>query len=260
MDDLFDSRRHIKIDGIYNLRDIGGYRTRDNRRTRWRAFFRSDSPHRLTPEAQATLLSHGIKTVVDFRDYSHKSQWEYRLGENAAARYVHLDLLGERLLADWLALEEQNGGRLLGNQVKTLTAMYRRTIDERQEQIAATMSALARPGAMPAMVHCVVGKDRTGLVSALSLGLVGVPEETIAQDYALSGRCLVESYHTYIKPPGLTPATYTWEHYQRDFCPPEVMLSTLDHIIKTYGGVAEYLLTAGVTEQQLNTLRRALVE
>ena len=64
-------------------------------------------------------------------------------------------------------------------------------LDQRQEQLRQTLATLAAPGGFPAIVHCTAGKDRTGLIVALLLGLVGVPAATIVEDYALSSQYLV---------------------------------------------------------------------
>ena len=59
--------RHLDIDGAYNVRDLGGYPTRDGRRTRWKTFVRAASLHRLPPDSRATLIDYGIRTVIDLR-------------------------------------------------------------------------------------------------------------------------------------------------------------------------------------------------
>src|SRR2546423_9737751 len=61
------SIRHLNLEGTYNLRDTGGYRTLDGRTTRWHTFFRSDSLHRIPRAAQMTLLNYGVRTVIDLR-------------------------------------------------------------------------------------------------------------------------------------------------------------------------------------------------
>ncbi|HEY8602093.1 MAG TPA: tyrosine-protein phosphatase, partial [Thermomicrobiales bacterium] len=62
-----EARRHLPLGGTYNVRDIGGYATTDGRTTRWRTLIRSDSLHRLAPEAPHTLLDLGLRTMIDLR-------------------------------------------------------------------------------------------------------------------------------------------------------------------------------------------------
>jgi len=60
--------------------------------------------------------------------------------------------------------------------------------------------------------------------------------------------------------PETSAADYTWQHYQDEFCSPEVILKTLDHLDKHYGGVEGYVLGIGITTEQIESLRSALVE
>ncbi len=67
MHDGRQPKRHLRLEGTYNVRDIGGYRTTDGRHTRWRRLLRADSLHRLTPASQAALVDYGVRTVIDLR-------------------------------------------------------------------------------------------------------------------------------------------------------------------------------------------------
>ena len=65
-------------------------------------------------------------------------------------------------------------------------------LDVRIKQVGKTLSTFAASRALPALYHSASGKDRTGLITALVLGLPGVPSETIAEDYELTGRYLAK--------------------------------------------------------------------
>ena len=67
MDETLDRKRRLEIQGAHNVRDLGGYRTRDGGRTRWGRFLRADTLHLLTPGAQTLLLDYGVGTVIDLR-------------------------------------------------------------------------------------------------------------------------------------------------------------------------------------------------
>lgn len=65
---LFHPRRHIPLEGTYNVRDCGGYLTREGCTVKWGVFFRADGLHRLTPQGQSVLVQqHGVQTIIDLR-------------------------------------------------------------------------------------------------------------------------------------------------------------------------------------------------
>jgi protein-tyrosine phosphatase len=127
-----------------------------------------------------------------------------------------------------------------------------------RHRVAEIMSAIERAPEGGVLVHCHAGKDRTGLVCALLLELVGVERETVAADYALSQECL-------------RPDTEDWlangpgERAERErvvakFAPKaEVMLEVLKQLHEAYGGVEAYLLEAGVASEDLDRLRSRLL-
>jgi protein-tyrosine phosphatase len=132
---------------------------------------------------------------------------------------------------------------------------YRRYLDERQAQFATVFLAMAELDRFPLLVHCTAGKDRTGLVVALLLGLAGVADVAISEDYALSAGYLeprlAETRARYLRE-GRDPS--------RLDSPASVMRSTLDHLHARYGGAAAYLRHIGVPEAALAGLRATLVE
>ena len=135
---------------------------------------------------------------------------------------------------------------------------YARSLDLRQSQTYDILANMAQPDILPALFHCRGGQDRTGIIAALLLAPSGVPDETIAEDYALTSRFLVNMRLD--EQPDLSGAGYTWQQYQRENCPPEVMLRTLERLKELYGGVEGYVRAIGLTAEQIDTLRRAFVE
>ena len=120
-------------------------------------------------------------------------------------------------------------------------------------------AALAAPGALPALFHCAGGADRTGIIAALLLSLAGVPEQVIVEDYVLTARYLVDSYRQQKAAEGEDMEGYTWEDYQREFCPPGAMEMALQHLRAHYGGVAAYVAAIGVQDDEVECLRRGML-
>jgi protein-tyrosine phosphatase len=243
-----DRPRHFALEGAYNVRDIGGYVTTDGRRTRWRTLLRSDSLHRLSAADQAALLAAGVRTMIDLRRPAevHGEPSVFRASD--AVAYYHLPLIND------------TGGDGAGAPLPALVTIYPRILDTAQEQLAQVLRALAQPGALPALVHCTAGKDRTGLVVALLLGIAGVPASTIAADYALSATYLDERFRTEVRERALA-AGLDWDAYQQLLsCPPELMLDTLVYLEERYGGLYHYVRAIGLMEAEVDSLREALTE
>jgi protein-tyrosine phosphatase len=239
--------RVVRLAGTRNLRDLGGYATVDGRRTRWRTLFRSDCLDKLDVTGQAWLEDNGLRTVIDLRDDS-----EVRDYPNVFAAPVSTSITYRRL-ALW---NDPPPPGLEPN----LHEGYRREIDLVGDRMCAVVRALAEPGVVPALIHCAAGKDRTGLVVALVLGAVGVPNATIAQDYALSSACLgpeyLEEYHQWVMDRGLD-----WSRWSHLFeTPPERMLKTLDYIDSRFGSLLAFLQCHGLDSDRVATLRELLTE
>lgn len=245
---LQEGQRHLPLDGTYNVRDVGGYPTRDGRLTRWRTLLRADSLHRLSPRAQADLLAYGVRTIVDLR-----RPGELMVAPNVfvgvtAVRYLHLPLIGEDPVA-------RSAERLA-----TLPETYRWILDNRQATIRDALLLIAEDDGLPALFHCTAGKDRTGLMVALLLSLVDVADGTIAKDYALTSTYLGDAYFEEARERA-ERAGIPWDHYREHLvCPAEFMLETLEYLRDRYGSAEQYLLGAGVPAEALASLRQRLVQ
>jgi protein-tyrosine phosphatase len=241
------STRHLNLEGTYNLRDMGGYPTLDGRAIRWRTFFRSDSLHRLPPVAQTTLIGYGVRTVLDLRRSDEVQVAPNVFAGSPAMAYHHVSLL-----MDTPPIRRQAP--------RPLTDTYRVILDQRQEQLHQALATLAAPDGLPAVVHCTAGKDRTGLIVALVLGLAGVSAATIVEDYALSAQYLVGTYLEEARQRAEKNGV-SWEWFQHQvICPPEFMHTTLQYLDERYGGIAAYVHAIGLSDTQCIRLQEALVE
>jgi protein-tyrosine phosphatase len=244
--------RHVPLEGTFNTRDIGGYVTTDGRRTRWGRFLRSDSLHRLSEKDQRVLLDYGIRTVIDLRRSAEMQQQVNVFFGSDEVTYYHHNMVGDIPMR-----ERQNLPQGL-EEVERKRWGYSVVLDKRQPEVRDTLCALAAPEALPALVHCAGGADRTGLITALVLGIAGVPAETISQDYALTARFNLPRYLD--SHPEIDATTYTWQDFQRDTCDPGVMLGVLRDLNLRHCGVEGYLLDSGVSPAEITALRGALIE
>jgi protein-tyrosine phosphatase len=170
--------RHLDWDGCFNVRDLGGIRTVDGRTIRRGAVVRSDSPDRLSAAGWAALRAHGIRTIVDLRN-DHERQ------ADAAARATGLTTVRVPLddiddIEFWTYCRE-NG--LAGTPM-----LYRPFLERRGKAVrcAAAVAAVANAAPGGVLVHCGIGRDRTGLISLLLLSLVNAVPDDIVADYEVS--------------------------------------------------------------------------
>jgi protein-tyrosine phosphatase len=240
--------RLLPLEGTYNVRDVGGYATADGGTIRWRTLLRGDSLHRLTAEGQALLITEGLRTVIDLRRASELAEAPNVFVSSSQIRYRNIALIDG---APAPAVEE--------TRPRSLGGIYERILETAHPQLRAIMEILGAPGAFPVLVHCTAGKDRTGIIIALLLGLAEVSTETIAADYALSeaylGNGFVEEMRARIVATGGDWSTYE----QLMVSPHALMLTTMAVLIERYGSVAAYLRAIGVPGSQIETVRAALI-
>lgn len=244
--------RVLSLEGAYNVRDLGGYPIEDGGRTRWRTVLRSDSLHCLTLEAQETLIGLGLRTVIDLRYERELVECPNVFAQSGSVRYLNVPLL---------AGSAAEPATRAADTSPSLAGVYRRIVDERQDALRTVLAALVEPGALPALIHCTAGKDRTGVIVALLLRLAGVAPQVIAEDYAATEGLLAGAFMVDLR--RRTEARgVDWETYQKLLiCPPELMLGLLQHVDETYDGVEPYLRrVVGLAPKVVDTLRAALVE
>jgi len=234
--------RRIEVAGVLNLRDLGGYPAAGGGSVRWRALLRSDALHQLDRNGLAVLAGLGLRSVVDLRT-EPEMQAAPSMLDGLAARVTHVSVLRGDLQALPLDLE----------------AIYRYMVGECASAIAEAIRALCAADAVPALVHCSAGKDRTGIVIALVLAVLGVPDEVIAADYALSSRYLDPDSTAAIGQ--LQASTGLGDSLTRPLLtsPPALILDVLSWVRAAGGSVEGYLLDHGLSRAELDQLRRALI-
>jgi protein-tyrosine phosphatase len=240
-----DGERHIPIEGTLNFRDAGGYPVEGGGRVAWRTLFRSDALHRVEDTGSEMIAELGIKTVLDLRIIEELLIAQSPLADFAdrGIRTVHMSLVGD----DFSELPPE------------LDGVYSYMVDRRGPAIATAIKHLASPGALPGLVHCTAGKDRTGMVIAFTLSALGVPDELIAADYALSSVYLIAGQTAVIGQ--ISADTGLGEQLTEALMasPPELIVRALDRARAQAGSVEGYLADNGVTQADLDALRAVLV-
>ncbi len=180
------ARRLVPLEGAANFRDLGGYRTVGGRSVRWGLLYRSDDLSELTPEDVKTVGSLGIRLVCDFRSDQEREEAPDRLPRDPAPEVLHLGIGGDALLPGGLR-ERLRSCDLEGLELDRLLIDGNRAFaTEFSAQYAAMFERISSADNLPALVHCTAGKDRAGFASASILRALGVPEETVYEDYLLT--------------------------------------------------------------------------
>ena len=177
--------RPIALEGATNVRDLGGYEAACGRRVRWRRLFRADGLHGLTPSDLGTLEALGIGEALDLRYGPERAGEPARLPRSVAS--VHIGLADSPANS---LLETMHAGGVPSAEAAwtRLRESYARYPDKYAPACGAILRRLVAEGAPPLLFHCTAGKDRTGFAAAVVLEALGVPRETIMEDYLLTNR------------------------------------------------------------------------
>jgi len=235
-------RQRLELAGAFNFRDVAGFSMEPGLRMRRGRVFRSDALHRLTPDDVVRLEELGIGRVFDLRSTAELDMDGLGPFASAAGRHVHVPLVEVSLspfdpLIDWSRID--------------LQSRYVEMLREGAVSIRAILSELAGPAPQATVVHCTGGKDRTGVVVAVLLRALGVADDEIVADYAISEvylRALTESYRSELEQSaiGVEAVAYLTSS------PPERMRFLLSEMDRIWGSTTGYLEWIGVD--------RALVE
>jgi protein-tyrosine phosphatase len=167
--------RRIALEGSYNFRDLGGYRTTDGREVRWRRLFRSDALHRQTDEDISIVQEMGLRTLIDLR--TRKEVEEGGLGAlHAVESMLHRHTPFTETISDVVSLGD----------MRDLGKLYLDTLDRAPACLQEVFQILADEEHYPAVIHCAAGKDRTGITAGIVLRALGIPDDQIVADYALT--------------------------------------------------------------------------
>jgi protein-tyrosine phosphatase len=232
----------VLIPGTHNSRDLGGIGAQGGV-IRPRTMVRSDAPANLGASGRSAIRALGIRSAIDLREP------------------VEIDLDPPDL--DGTGVEVYNRP-ILGESFHrvrdvSLAEIYRVLLAERGGQLVEVVRQLAAPGTLPAIVFCSAGKDRTGLVSMLTLAAAGATENGIVADYAATERNMAEAFREKLMRRALAAGITEQEAAVKVGSPPALMRETLEWLRENHGGTEAFLRSHGMTDAEFETLRTALV-
>ncbi|KAI5796287.1 protein-tyrosine phosphatase-like protein [Peziza echinospora] len=263
----------VAVPGVANFRDVGGYPIRiagageseggsGIGRSRRNLIYRSAEPSRITPEGKIIIQELGIRKMYDLRSEAELG----RLGD--MAKVIEVEGV-ERVFAPVIRNEDYSPQALAKRYEQYMTgnlqSAYRSIIKSSATSYRQIFRHLLQPSPPPILIHCTAGKDRTGILVALVLLLAGVPDGTIAREYELTAKGLVEVKEmiiNYLMKDEKSMAGGGRERAENMLSSrSNTMIQFLDILRSEFGGVEGYLKDiCGFSDEEVERLREAVVE
>jgi len=227
----------LPLDEAYNVRDLGGYAGENKKPTKFHVFVRSDNPSNMTKEDIQYLKDYGVTASIDLRGEAEAKENPNPLQYEEDIHFINIPFITNGIM-------DVRKAAVPGFHV---AGFYWDLIDSHDLVRQIFDFILAQKGCVH--FHCSAGKDRTGVVAMLLLGLCGVVKEDIVATYQVSRTYLKDHVELHL-PPELMNLNYT---------EPEWMEETYDFLINKYGSFEDYFLTVGYTKNEIKKLKKRLL-
>lgn len=247
--------RRLDFEGCFNFRDLGGWRTDDGRSVAWNRLYRADSVHLMTEsDVRRAQRELGLRTLIDLRN---ETEIDFGgLGPLADVLVRHHAPISSR--RGRTVIDAPTAAQATDRSPDAVLAGYCGILEASADLVVDTVAALAAPDALPAVFFCAAGKDRTGVLSAVVLGAVGVRDDDIVEDYVLSAE-VIEPIITRFASFETSPAMYR-ELPPSHFAPyAETMERLVGWIRERYGSFGDYLLANGLRLETIDRLKLSLL-
>jgi protein-tyrosine phosphatase len=245
-----EQTRVIELENVKNFRDMGGYLA-DGGTVAWGRLFRADGLNKLSDADLDVVDALGIRTVIDLRTSRELTDAGRFPVEKMPVAFHHVSVIDRT----W-----HEEGREVGDDAAAfLTSAYRDMLGYGADRFAEALRLIALPEAGPLVFHCAAGKDRTGVLAALLLAALGVADEDIADDYALTkaGMDRLFAWARASRPEMLArinEAPAAWMAVE-----PEAIVRLLADLRRDFGSMEQYLSSIGVGQALVDELRAAYV-
>ena len=262
--------RHVALDGQANFRDLGGYQTIDGRTVKWGEVYRSGELPRLSDEDVTKLEDLDIRTVVSFLT---EKEVAARGPDRLPANTVEVELPMEAgNLGDLLAVvvEARKTGDFSKVPPDINPNIHRRLMVEAGEYYAALLREIADPASRPLVFHCSHGIHRTGTASAILLSALGVPWDTVREDYLLSNAYRQEEIDhrlgqlrdLYAENNGVSPEDVDTTNMDAFYILQGAYIdAALEQAVEDHGSMEAYIRDGlGISDQEVERLKSQLLE
>lgn len=263
--------RHIQLEGQPNFRDLGGYKTADGRTVKWGQVYRSGELPRLTDKDVKRLDSLGIKTVVSFlTQLEIDARGEDRVPKGVKQISIPIDTeTGNGGLANEI-LRARKTGDFSNVPIEINPELHRLLINNANREYAQLLREILNPDNRPIVFHCSHGIHRTGTGAAILLNVLGVPWDTIREDYLLSNTYRKEEIQHRLeqlrnlaaKNQGISPEDVDMKNINAFYIlEGEYIDAALDGAVKKYGSMENYIIKGlGIEAIEIQKLRQELLK
>lgn len=231
--------RMISLEKMVNTRDLGGYETQSGTYSKAHKYIRASSPANATKKDIQTLKDYGIKAVIDLRSDFEKEHQRNPFQDDGDIDFYEVNLFDSTSAS--VVPEEVK-------EYKDLGGVYIYMLEGMKNKFKEIFDIFLKYPYEGVMFHCSAGKDRTGMVAALLLDLIGCHEYDIVKDYS-------ESYENNKEiNDGLLEMMKDEEAKQYLNSSPRYMMEFLDYLREHYGSSQEYLVEIGLSNQEIEEL------
>jgi protein-tyrosine phosphatase len=239
-----ERERLVPLAGAMNFRDVGGYPAGDGRWVRWACVYRSDGLDQLTDADLMILGARSLRLVCDLRNDTEVAAAPSRLPDQPELRQLRLPIGGDTAGTATILERIRTGDiREFGSQA--MSELYVGVLEVAAAAFAEVVRLAAQPANHPMVFHCTAGKDRTGVAAALLLGALGVGDDDLLDDYALTAtdrsQRRIDELRPTLEAAGVDiDAVRPYLSAER-----QVLASTLDRLRARWASIEGYLVEAG---------------
>lgn len=269
-------KRLLNIDGVINLRDLGGYIGLDQRSVGWGKMYRSAQLDRISESGISAMASLGVKTVVDLRFDDETERYPTVRDAFPIADFIswHSERLNTQkgpeneVKRSWRESLESGDSKLVR---EAMRVNYPKKLYSHQGVYREMLLRLVNQKS-PLLFHCAAGKDRTGVAAAIILGILGVSEKDIIEDYLVSQSQVSKLLETWVAGGATESDEYDdfqkkLAQYPRELVQPvfeadvSYITTLLEYVGKTYVSFEQYALTVlELRPFDIQGLRESLLE
>lgn len=225
----------LPISSLENCRELGGYNTEYGQQTKWHSFLRSSDMSKLTMEDMDFLREYGVKTVIDLRGKDEIQTHPNPLEKEAFCDYHNIPFITQQVTDITFSLDNI----FMGDFYVDLL--------EHNDTVKRIFNVIAQAEDGCIVFHCMAGKDRTGVLAMLLLGLAGVEKKDIVSNYEVTYTNLESLLQRSSQYPNI-PAEFLYSN--RDY-----ILRAYEYILDTYQTFDQYLLSKGVGQEVINRVK-----